>query len=1034
MEIQPDKSKTQIIDAAVRLIDAGGIQALTIKNLSAELGATEAAIFRYFKNKTEVLNSVLDFLRQNSISHRNNSNELKLSENLVQQTRQNYETFFNTIDDFLFVLDNSGNIIHTNTTVIDRLGYSRDELFGKPMLYLHPPERRDEASCIFGEMLYGITNYCPIPLITKSGSQIPVESKITRGIWDGEPVIFGVSKDISRLEFSEEKFSKVFQLNPLVTGLTDLENRKYTEVNHAFYSLLGFDKDKNEVLGKTPWELGIIDKDKLNAIFQKADCHGRLIDAEADLKTKNGEIKHVLLSMEIINVQDKKYRLTIVQDITKRKTAERMLQDVIDKNPMSIQIADKDGFVIKVNKAHTQLFGALPPPDYTIFNDPQLKKSGFDYLLKRLRKGEMVRFPDSVYNPHLVVPDLPNMPIWLRAVSFPLNDSNNTPIQFVTIHENITESKLSELALIESEVKYRKLFDHASLGIAIAQDDLLQFVNPKSLEIFGYQKEEFLYKSFMNFIHPDDKEKAQKNYERRLKGEPSPSDYCFRIIRKDKTIRWVETSGVVFEWSGRISTLNFLSDITEKVQMDEGRQRWVNIFKNVQWGVAAVNVRGTRYELMNPAFAKMHGYTEDELYTKSIYDIFTPEAREDLHEQIKIVNEKGHHAFESMHIRKDGTVFPVLIDATAIKNESGDVLYRAFNVQDISIRKMAQQALQESEEKYRVLFENATQAILVAQGNHFRFVNPKASELTGFSHEEMLSIPIPEFIHPLDKEMVLNNYKKRLNGEPVPQNYQFRFFRKDKTYLWVELNAVLFKWMGENASLNFFSDITDTKRAEAELKKSIQQQQQLTKHIEEVRENERISISRELHDDLGQALTAVKIDLGNICQDLTDSVLTSRINKVSALVKDTIITVQRITARLRPQILDDLGLEAAIQWYTNEFKKRTLIEVLLEIDSGIVIPADASLIIFRILQESLTNITRHAKATRVDIKLGQKGGNIVFSISDNGIGITKTQIKSNDSFGIMGMIERTASLGGTFKISGKKGSGTRLRLNLPLIN
>lgn len=246
--------------------------------------------------------------------------ERKRAEDLSQQTRQNYETFFNTIDDFLFVLDEQGKIVHENSTVTNRLGYSREELLGKSVLMVHPPERREEAGRIVGEMLNGKAEFCPVPVITKSGVQIPVETRVSLGSWNGKPAIFGVTKDISKIQLSEEKFSKLFYINPSACGLSDLEDRKYIEVNEAFYSLLGF--DKNEVIGRTATELGILTPEVIETILAQADENGCVNNVEADLRTKTGEIKHVLLSAENIFVQNRKYRFTVAHDITERKRAE----------------------------------------------------------------------------------------------------------------------------------------------------------------------------------------------------------------------------------------------------------------------------------------------------------------------------------------------------------------------------------------------------------------------------------------------------------------------------------------------------------------------------------------------------------------------------------------------------------------------------------------------------------------------------------------------------------------------------------------
>ena len=159
-------------------------------------------------------------------------------------------------------------------------------------------------------------------------------------------------------------------------------------------------------------------------------------------------------------------------------------------------------------------------------------------------------------------------------------------------------------------------------------------------------------------------------------------------------------------------------------------------------------------------------------------------------------------------------------------------------------------------------------------------------------------------------------------------------------------------------------------------------------------------------------LPLLKLTLGIIKRDVSDEKVISKINKVSELVRDTIITVQRLTAQLRPQIIDDLGLEAAIEWYIKEFAQRNGMEILLHIDSNLSIPPNASLTVFRIMQESLTNISRYAKASRADISLSKSDDIVHFAISDNGIGISESHLKSKKSFGLIGMKERSASLGG----------------------
>lgn len=217
-----------------------------------------------------------------------------------------------------------------------------------------------------------------------------------------------------------------------------------------------------------------------------------------------------------------------------------------------------------------------------------------------------------------------------------------------------------------------------------------------------------------------------------------------------------------------------------------------------------------------------------------------------------------------------------------------------------------------------------------------------------------------------------------------------------------------------------------------ELKKSLEQLHNLAKYTEKAREYERKSIARELHDDLGQALTAVKIDLGIIRHSVQEENVLSKIDKLSTLVGDTIKTVQRLTSQLRPEIIDDLGLEAAIDWYAKEFGSRNAIEIRLDIEPEIPISPDNSITLFRIMQESLTNIARHSCASCIEIKLSRLENAINFRIADNGVGMPEAKRNSKKSFGLIGMHERAITLGGTFEINSESGKGTVVNLNFPV--
>lgn len=231
-------------------------------------------------------------------------------------------------------------------------------------------------------------------------------------------------------------------------------------------------------------------------------------------------------------------------------------------------------------------------------------------------------------------------------------------------------------------------------------------------------------------------------------------------------------------------------------------------------------------------------------------------------------------------------------------------------------------------------------------------------------------------------------------------------------------------------------DRTRRHRALKEVEGSREELRQLALHLQELREDERKTIAREIHDQLGGMLTALKMEislLGRNEPPLRGACLESYQSAID-LIDQSISMIQRITSDLRPRILDDFGLVAAIEWHVKEFQKRAGIECTLKIGQGkYIMEKNRSAAVFRIVQESLTNVARHAKATRVLIALRKAGGRLFLRVADNGIGIGESQVTAATSYGLMGIRERAQSLGGQVSISGREGRGTTLNLEIPLL-
>jgi len=249
---------------------------------------------------------------------------------------------------------------------------------------------------------------------------------------------------------------------------------------------------------------------------------------------------------------------------------------------------------------------------------------------------------------------------------------------------------------------------------------------------------------------------------------------------------------------------------------------------------------------------------------------------------------------------------------------------------------------------------------------------------------------------------------------------------KSKISVFVELynkNAVLTR------------EIAERRLAEEHLRESEENLRALAAHLESVREEERTRIAREIHDELGQSLTGLKMDLTWLTSRLpgNQKQLIEKTESIFGLIDETIRSVRRIASGLRPEVLDQLGIAAAIGWQAKDFQKRTGIRCKVGLPrDALALEQERATAVFRIFQEVLTNVARHANATKVVVDLRREDGELALEVADNGKGFVHAEIDSSKSLGLLGMRERAAALGGKITIDGERGRGTRVMVSIPL--
>lgn len=252
----------------------------------------------------------------------------KLAEDALREERDNFSTFFASVGDMIIVVDRTGRVVHGNRAALRRLGYSLPELLELHALQLHPESARAEAYEVFSAIARGERQTCTVPMIDKSGTVIPSETRAWRGKWNGEDCVFGITKDLTAEQEAQQRFERLFRSNPALLALSSVPDRRITDVNDAFLSTLGY--SRQEIVGKTSDELGLfVDRNGKAQMESQLRKEGRFANLELRVRCKDGTIRHGIFSGEVIETPGRRHFLTVMIDISQRKRAEQELKDAI---------------------------------------------------------------------------------------------------------------------------------------------------------------------------------------------------------------------------------------------------------------------------------------------------------------------------------------------------------------------------------------------------------------------------------------------------------------------------------------------------------------------------------------------------------------------------------------------------------------------------------------------------------------------------------------------------------------------------------
>jgi PAS domain S-box-containing protein len=529
---------------------------------------------------------------------------------------------------------------------------------------------------------------------------------------------------------------------------------------------------------------------------------------------------------------------------------------------------------------------------------------------------------------------------------------------------------------------------------------------------------------------------------------------------------WLDHTAILVRTPGGapIYILAMVENITDNMRANKALREDEALFRTVAENTPIGFYIHTRehFVYVNPAFTAITGYSRDEALGMAVWEPVHPLMRDEARARVKarISGNDPQTPFEFMILRKSGDVRWAYAIANRIKYRGEDSFLGALF--DITERKRAEAAVRAGEERYRSFIAISSEGIWryeveqpidiklpadlqierIFKEAYLAECNDAMARMYGYNNaEEILGKRMSDMVlisEPANIEaaraFIVNGYQLHdVESIELDAKGERKYFLN--SLVGVVENGFLVRAWGTQR------DETERKRAEIELKESRQQLRDLAAHLQTIREKEQARISRDLHDVLGQGLTSLKIDVAWLKKRLPEAndeavrtAMAERLEETTSLLEQTLRSVKTLSSELRPIVLDSFGLSAAVEWLCQEFERRTGISTTCSLpDEEVVLDLDRATAVYRILQESLTNIARHAHARQVAVSLELTGGQVILTVKDHGRGITIDEQYARKSLGLLGMRERALMFEGDVTVVGETGKGTTVTARIPVV-
>jgi len=930
--------------------------------------------------------------------------ERKKTEIALRDSEEKFRDMANLLPQVVFEIDLTGTISYVNQQAEALFGYDVNELIGQKSLIVHVPEEIDRVKAGITSKLAGISpDNKEFRMVRKDGSEFPALIFINPIIRNNQPIgVRGVVVDISVQKNDEAKIIRTARLYAL-----------QSQINHA-----------------------IVKSKDLDSLFQTI----------CDVGIQYGQLR-----MSWIGIYDE------TEDIIRPYTYAGYNEGYVE----NLNIKPGDG---KTGNGPTGL--AFHECRMVFCNNIASDPIMIPWKDEALKRGYHSSFSAPLFRKNKA---FGSITLYAADTNF-FSEEEQTLLH--DISENISyaidaidsesDRVINAEALAASEEKYRELMDNSPEGITIYVEGKVAYINKEALRMMGAtDKSDMLGKTIVDFIHPDNIELV---LERMKLVAMAPINSILpsveeKYIRLDGTEFYVEIKVMPILYDGKPAIQLVGHDISDRKLVEQAfeqsRTELKTIYDNAPIMMCVVDRNGI-IQFANRSFTELSGVSEDLINGIAVGGVIgcihsfdsklgcgfgekckTCTLRSAMNQTYKTGIGQTNIEYQSELIIGGQRHNVSLLGYTALitTHETNSIL---LCLVDITDRKLTEEALQKSETLLRTFIDNSPFEIWARDVNSVGILeNKKLVEHYGsiIGQTAETDFRVSEDI----RQLWDRNNSRVFKGEVIDEEYEFKVFGVPRLYQQIVFPIKNNDKIAGIAGFNI--DITDKKGAEKALQESQEQLVKFAAHLQNVREEERSNLARDIHDDLGQILIAMKIDMGLLKNSVLKTINPDEFEDVKMkfevlhqLVDNTLKSARRIMTDLRPEVLDMLGLIETVTQHLKSFEERHKTKCVFKNNTtDIQLNSQQSVALYRIVQEALNNIAKHAKATEVNIILGQHEENLSLEISDNGVGFDMNDPKKSDSYGLLGMRERVVLLKGDLKVVSSPNAGTQIKVVMPYL-